>query len=195
MSNKKESDTVYITSMFSLPNISSPHPKPSKKSLNCLHKHKISLNNKSRNERNNQMIMKTECNTITPNKIDPKLINFFKDKFYEEIENSINHQLKRKKMFDDELIQKRVIHMKQIMGFWKSVCDYTNPILSVNKFKNSSAVMRTKNDYKINSKVNKTIPVLYTNSKMYDKNHFQRKHEEVKFYNKLKKKKQLKLFI
>ena len=194
MSNKKESDTVYITSMFSLQNISSPHSKHSKKSLNSLHKHKISLNNKSRNK---QIIMKTECNTITPNKIDPKLNNYFKDKFYEDIENSINHQLKRRKMFDDELIQKRVIHMKQIMGFWKSVCDYTNPILSVNKFKNSSAVMRTKNDYKItnSSKVNKTIPVLYTNSKMYDKIHFQRKHEEVMFYNKLKKKKQLKLFI
>ena len=194
MSNKKESDTVYITSMFSLPNISSPHSKHSKKSLNSLHKHKISLNNKSRNK---QIIMKTECNTITPNKIDPKLNNYFKDKFYEDIENSINHQLKRRKMFDDELIQKRVIHMKQIMGFWKSVCDYTNPILSVNKFNNSSAVMRTKNDYKITNsrKVNKTIPVLYTNSKMYDKIHFQRKHEEVMFYNKLKKKKQLKLFI
>ena len=194
MSNKKESDTVYITSMFSLPNISSPHSKHSKKSLNSLHKHKISLNNKSLNK---QIIMKTECNTITPNKIDPKLNNYFKDKFYEEIENSINHQLKRRKMFDDELIQKRVIHMKQIMGFWKSVCDYTNPILSVNKFKNSSTVMRTKNDYKItnSSKVNKTIPVLYTNSKMYDKIHFHRKHEEVMFYNKLKKKKQLKLFI
>ena len=191
MSNKKESDTVYITSMFSLPNISSPHSKHSKKSLNSLHKHKISLNNKSRNK---QIIMKTECNTITPNKIDPKLNNYFKDIFYEDIENSINHQLKRRKMFDDELIQKRVIHMKQIMGFWKSVCDYTNPILSVNKFKNSSTVMRTKNDYKItnSSKVNKTIPVLYTNSKMYDKIHFQRKHEEVMFYNKLKKKKQLK---
>ena len=67
MSNKKESDTVYITSMFSLPNISSPHSKHSKKSLNSLHKHKISLNNKSRNK---QIIMKTECNTITPNKID-----------------------------------------------------------------------------------------------------------------------------
>ena len=194
MSNKKESDTVYITSMFSLPNISSPHSKHSKKSLNSLHKHKISLNNKSRNK---QIIMKTECNTITQNKIDPKLNNYFKDKFYEDIENSINHQLKRRKMFDDELIQKRVIHMKQIMGFWKSVCDYTNPNLFVNKFKNSSAVMRTKNDYKItnSSKVNKTIPVLYTNSKMYDKIHFQRKHEEVMFYNKLKKKKQLKLFI
>ena len=63
-----------------------------------------------------------------------------------------------------------MIHMKQIMGFWKSVCDYTNPILSVNKFNNSSAVMRTKNDYKItnSNKVNKTIPVLYINSKMYD---------------------------
>ena len=97
MSNKKESDTVYITSMFSLPNISSPHSKHSKKSLNSLHKHKISLNNKSRNK---QIIMKTECNTITPNKIDPKLNNYFKDKFYEDIENSINHQLKRRKMFD-----------------------------------------------------------------------------------------------
>lgn len=74
MSNNKESDTVYITSLFSLPALLSTQPKQSKKSLNSLHKNNISINNKSRNERSKQIILKTECNTVSPNKIDHKIV-------------------------------------------------------------------------------------------------------------------------
>ena len=141
----KEKGTVYLTSVYSLPTISSSNsPKKQRATtLNTSSNNSISIVNKSRNVFPSSLLCSNEEMNIKQKKSKQKMDNIFKEKFYEDIENDINLKLKRRKMFDDKLLQNRVIHMKKVIGFWKCFCDYANPLFSVQKFKHSEAVMKT----------------------------------------------------
>ena len=125
-----------------------------------------------------------------------KIENYFKERFYEDIEDNINARLKRKKMFDDKLLQNRVIHMKKVIGFWKCFCDYTNPIFSIQKFKNSQLLMKKKenNLYKSSDNYKPKNYVLYTNNSVNEMHHKQKRLNEINFYKKLQKKRKINIF-
>ena len=196
----KEKGTVYLTSVYSLPTISSSNsPKKQRATtLNTSSNNSISIVNKSRNLIKSVFPSSLLCNNeemnIKQKKSKQKMDNIFKEKFYEDIENDINLKLKRRKMFDDKLLQNRVIHMKKVIGFWKCFCDYANPLFSVQKFKHSEAVMKSKEEEK-HIKTDTNLPVLYTNSMMNERKHKIKKMNELNFYRNLQRRKELKIFI
>lgn len=196
----KEKGTVYLTSVYSLPTISSNNsPKKQRaNTMNTSSNNNSSLINKSRNLTKSVSPTSLLCSNDEMNfrrkKSKQKMDNIFKEKFYEDIENDINIKLKRRKMFDDKLLQNRVIHMKKVIGFWKCFCDYANPLFSVQKFKHSEALMRSKEEEK-HTKTDTNLPVLYTNSLMNERTHKIKKIKELNFYKNLQRKKDLKIFI
>ena len=69
------------------------------------------------------------------------------------------------------MLHNRIIHMKKFSAFWKSIADYINPILSIQKFKYNKLLKGEpiKEDKK--EKVIKHIPKLYTNILLTNKIH------------------------
>jgi hypothetical protein len=96
-------------------------------------------------------------------------------------------------MFEDYLLKNRVIHMKQVMSFWKSLCEYSNPLFSMQKFNQLKRKDRNEKRldcyfYSIGSNSTKTqavkLPKLYTNTFAQKMNHKRRKDNEKEFYTK-----------
>lgn len=198
--SQKKEDKIYLTLVFTLPTIS-PKTSPRKAPLNTSNN---SYSKKaSVNQTRNYSLQKSKI-LLRENIVDNsakknnhnKIENYFKERFYEDIEDNINARLKRKKMFDDKLLQNRVIHMKKVIGFWKCFCDYTNPIFSIQKFKNSQLLMKKKenNLYKSSDNYKPKNSVLYTNNSVNEMHHKQKRLNEINFYKKLQKKRKINIF-
>ena len=128
----------------------------------------IKLDNNEQSEFN---INKNLKNKSKKKLIPSKLETYLKDKFYIDVENKIHLHLKNKKFIEDQMLHNRIIHMKKFSAFWKSIADYINPILSIQKFKYNKLLKGEpiKEDKK--EKVIKHIPKLYTNILLTNKIH------------------------
>ena len=133
-----------------------------------IHNEKKKLDNNEENELN---INKTLNNKSKKKLIPSKLETHLKDKFYIDVENKIHLHLKNKKFIEDQMLHNRIVHMKKFSAFWKSIADYINPILSIQKFKYNKLLKGEpiKEDKK--EKVIKHIPKLYTNILLTNKIH------------------------
>ena len=198
---------VLLTSIFQLPIINNNKKNPSLKTERRYEKSNITNNTKSlfqnytNNENkytlsnNNKEINNEEIkldnneqsefniNKNLKNKSKKKLIpstleTYLKDKFYIDVENKINLHLKNKKYIEDIMLHNRIVHMKKFSAFWKSIADYINPILSIQKFKYNKLLKGEpiKEDKK--EKVIKHIPKLYTSVLLSNKIHKEKKERD-----------------
>ena len=142
---------------------------------NVLNNNNKEINNEKKkldnNEENELNINKTLNNKSKKKLIPSKLETHLKDKFYIDVENKIHLHLKNKKFIEDQMLHNRIVHMKKFSAFWKSIADYINPILSIQKFKYNKLLKGEpiKEDKK--EKVIKHIPKLYTNILLTNKIH------------------------
>ena len=187
---KSKPSKLLITALYKLPELNSPSPKRSPhKSTN----HTITSINKSTtinqdNTINNSKAQHLPLNT-SPNSNEISLTNFdnhFKDKFYEDTKTYLTTRQSYKLMFEDYLLKNRVIHMKQVIAFWKSLCEYSNPLFSMQKF--NQLKRNEKNEkkldcyfYSIGGNNTKTqsvkLPKLYTNTLAQKINHKSNQHK------------------
>ena len=153
---------VLLTSIFQLPIINNNKKNSSLKTDE----------NKIDSDGQNEYNLKKNLKMKSKKKLLPsKLETHLKDKFYIDVENKINLHLKNKKFIEDQMLHNRIIHMKKFSAFWKSIADYINPILSIQKFKYNKLLKGEpiKEDKK--EKVIKHIPKLYTNILLTNKIH------------------------
>ena len=168
---------VLLTSIFQLPIINNNKKNSSLKTERRYEKSNLTNNNTKslfQNDTNyenkndlNKNLKKKKKKKLLPSKLETHL----KDKFYIDVENKINLHLKNKKFIEDQMLHNRIIHMKKFSAFWKSIADYINPILSIQKFKYNKLLKGEpiKEDKK--EKVIKHIPKLYTNILLTNKIH------------------------
>ena len=130
------------------------------------------------NEENELNINKTLNNKSKKKLIPSKLETHLKDKFYIDVENKIHLHLKNKKFIEDQMLHNRIIHMKKFSAFWKSIADYINPILSIEKFKINKLLSGQPIKEEKKQKVIKHIPKLYTNILLTNKIHKEKKERE-----------------
>ena len=194
---QNKTGTLLLTSIFNLPYIS-PHQKHSRSNssindlpnqtnlntsktcnsliINPLSHRSLILNNLSSLDETSQPKRHKRNNELS------KVENIFKERFYDDIENSIKHKFRRQLMFEDPLLQERVIHMKKVVGFWKCLCDYTGPKFALQKFGkfhhdrklkqkkklnyNMSSIYPYLNNTSINESKPEIKPLLFTNSLM-----------------------------
>ena len=201
--SKSKPSKLLITALYKLPDLYSPSPKRSpKRSPN--HTIITSINksttlNQDTTTINNSKPHHIPLNTspnVNANTSEISLTNFdnhFKDKFYEDTKTYLTTRQSYKLMFEDYLLKNRVIHMKQVMAFWKSLCEYSNPLFSMQKFNQLKRKDRNEKKldcyfYSIGSNSTKTqtvkLPKLYTNTLTQKMNHKRRKDNEKEFYTK-----------
>ena len=147
LKTQDKTETLLLTSIFNLPHLS-PLQKHSRanSSMNDL---PIPSNLNTSKTCNSVMINPLSHRSLILNNLSSlddtfqpkkqkndldKVENIFKERFYDDIENSIKHKFRRKLMFGDPLLKERVIHMKKVVGFWKCLCDYTGPKFALQKF-------------------------------------------------------------
>ena len=198
---------VLLTSIFQLPIINNNKKNPSLKTERRYEKSNITNNTKSlfqnytNNENkytlsnNNKEINKEEIkldnneqsefniNKNLKNKSKKKLIpskleTYLKDKFYIDVENKINLHLKNKKYIEDIMLHNRIVHMKKFSAFWRSIADYINPILSIEKFKLKKFLSGEPIKEEKKTKVIKHVPKLYTSIVLNDKMHKEKKERD-----------------
>ena len=151
------------------------HTETNYENKNVLNNNNKEINNEKKkldnNEENELNINKTLNNKSKKKLIPSKLETHLKDKFYIDVENKIHLHLKNKKFIEDQMLHNRIVHMKKFSAFWKSIADYINPILSIQKFKYNKLLKGEpiKEDKK--EKVIKHIPKLYTNILLNNKIH------------------------
>ena len=58
-----------------------------------------------------------------------------KNKYYEDIKEKLEKKLKDE-LFMDIGTRDKIINMRKVGIFWKNVCDYCNPLLYAEKYKN-----------------------------------------------------------
>ena len=201
---------VLLTSIFQLPLINKNKKNPSLKTERRYEKNDSNDNSENRqslfkdynNFKSNQIKKQekekdnpnqTDLDIIKPNrrkhkkdKISLKIETQLKDKFYIDVENKILLHLKDKKLIQDETLNNRMIHMKKISSFWKSVADYINPILQIEKFKLKKLNNGQLIDFENNNKKHlKHIPKIYTSVILSDKLHKQKIQKEKLYLEKL----------
>ena len=130
------------------------------------------------NEENELNINKTLNNKSKKKLIPSKLETHLKDKFYIDVENKIHLHLKNKKFIEDQMLHNRIVHMKKFSAFWKSIADYINPILSIEKFKINKLLSGQPIKEEKKQKVIKHIPKLYTSVLLSNKKHKEKKERE-----------------
>ncbi len=130
------------------------------------------------NEENELNINKTLNNKSKKKLIPSKLETHLKDKFYIDVENKIHLHLKNKKFIEDQMLHNRIVHMKKFSAFWKSIADYINPILSIEKFKLKKFLSGEPIKEEKKTKVIKHVPKLYTSIVLNDKMHKEKKERD-----------------
>ena len=80
--------------------------------------------------------------------------NFMKHKYYEDVKEKLEKQMKDE-LFMDVGIRDKIISMREVGIFWKNVCDYCNPLLYAEKFKNVNK--KLKKSHSQNDNLNKNI--------------------------------------
>ena len=79
--------------------------------------------------------------------------NFMKYKYYEDVKEKLEKKL-RDELFMDIGIRDKIISMRKVGIFWKNVCDYCNPLLYAEKFKNINKNL--KKSYSQSDNINKS---------------------------------------
>ena len=163
-SNNNERKEVLLTSIFTLPTISSSDSlndnihSPKKKDLINYKKNSmfISYEKSNKVKKNNNSILndytsiQTEPN-ISSNKIKNNdqqslsIINSLKNKFYCDIEQQIKNH--KQILAKDKELNQKLIYIKKISTFWNSLCNYMTPIFSIEKYQLKKNV-----EQKINNK-------------------------------------------
>jgi hypothetical protein len=198
---------VLLTSIFQLPIINNNKKNPSLKTerryeksnitnntkslfqnyTNNENKYTLSNNNKEinneeikldNNEQSEFNINKNLKNKSKKKLIPSKLETYLKDKFYIDVENKINLHLKNKKYIEDIMLHNRIVHMKKFSAFWRSIADYINPILSIEKFKLKKFLSGEPIKEEKKTKVIKHVPKLYTSIVLNDKMHKEKKERD-----------------
>lgn len=185
----KSGNQVLITSVFSIPTLPKVSSLTSRKSLQrrkmnsptIRPQKNISKISNDRQSRNN----KTE--ETNRNRI---ISEHFKDKLYEDVSLQSLSKLKHKIVFNDKYLLKKVLHMKKFASFWKCFCDYTNPIISIEKFKNEAKIINERH-HKIIPQLDTLLeskhkPRLYTNSSIFASHHKKKIEQEKEFYEKIR---------
>lgn len=193
--NKHQSDVLF-TAVYNLPKISSPISYKNKLhlSMNFTPNKSTPISYKKHNKIFSDFSKR--MNTVSSVNDDKNFDNYFKDKFYEDTKATISSRPGHKLMFEDRGLKNRVIHMKQVISFWKCLCDYTGPMFTMQHFNNVKASGRNemKEDcyfHTIGSKgsvYKRKKPVLYTNSCLQKLNRKNKIEKYKDFYLKLNKK-------
>ena len=115
--------------------------------------------------------------------------NALKNKLYCDIENKVRDDFENKQILFEKNIKNKIIHLKQIVTFWNSFCDYINPILSIEKYKESTENIKNKNDQrrsiKSYSPIKRPFPNLRSNFKIMEKRHTIKLKKQQNFYKEL----------
>ena len=181
--NHNKHNNVLLTTVYTLPKISSPISH-TYRTMNCTMSNinKKCLSSPVLHKKHKKVISDLRLNTVSSVYNDKQFNNYFKDKFYEDTRSSISSRPGYKLMFEDHGLKNRVIHMKQVISFWKSLCEYTEPIFSTQQlnYVKSKAEQLNKEDcyfHTIGRSYKGRRPVLYTNS-CYQKMFFGRKADK-----------------
>ena len=138
-----------------------------------------SVNSNRKINLNNTVKLREKKNTIKLNKknsaslLNPE--NALKNKLYCDIENKVRDDFENKQILFEKNIKNKIIHLKQIVTFWNSFCDYINPILSIEKYKESTENIKNYNEerkiIKSCSPIKRPYPNLISNFKIMEKRH------------------------
>ena len=185
--NTNKHDNVLLTTMYTLPKIYSPishaHHQMNYTMSNINNK---CLSSPVKHKKHKKVISDLRLNTVSSvrsNK-DKQFDSYFKDKFYEDTKSSSTSRPGYKLMFEDHGLKNRVIHMKQVISFWKCLCEYTEPMFSMQHFNYVRANGEKKNKedcyfHSIGKNYKRKRHVLYTNS-CYQKMFFGKKVDKDK---------------
>ena len=184
--NNRKHDNVLLTTMYTLPKVSSPisHVRQQMNyTMNNINKK--CLSSPVYHNKHKKVISDLRLNTVSSvrNK-DKQFDNYFKDKFYEDTKSSISSRPGYKLMFEDRELKNRVIHMKQVISFWKCLCEYTEPMFSMQHFNyvRANGEKRNKEDcyfHTTGRSYKRRGQVLYTNT-CYQKMFFGKKVDKDK---------------
>ena len=115
--------------------------------------------------------------------------NALKNKLYYDIENKVRDDFENKQILFEKNIKNKIIHLKQIVTFWNSFCDYINPILSIEKYKESNENIKNYKDerktIKSCSPIKRPFPNLRSNFKIMEKRHTIKLKKQQNFYKEL----------
>ena len=115
--------------------------------------------------------------------------NALKNKLYCDIENKVRDDFENKQILFEKNIKNKIIHLKQIVTFWNSFCDYINPILSIEKYKESNENIKNYKDerkiIKSCSPIKRPFPNLRSNFKIMEKRHTIKLKKQQNFYKEL----------
>ena len=132
---------------------------------------KINLNKTVKLRENKNIIQLNKKNSVSI--LNPE--NALKNKLYFDIGNKIKEDFENKQFKCEKNITNKIIHLKQIVTFWNSFCDYINPILSIEKYKESTENIKNKNDQrrsiKSYSPIKRPFPNLISNFKIMENRH------------------------
>ena len=132
---------------------------------------KINLNKTVKLRENKNIIQLNKKNIVSI--LNPE--NALKNKLYFDIGNKIKEDFENKQFKCEKNITNKIIHLKQIVTFWNSFCDYINPILSIEKYKESTENIKNKNDQrrsiKSYSPIKRPFPNLISNFKIMENRH------------------------
>jgi hypothetical protein len=115
-----------------------------------------------------------------------------REKFYCDVEKKMNNNFKKNNCSSDKKLLNKMIHLNQVVSFWKGVCDIVHPIITIEKYKESKNKFNKliKNDSQIYSK-HKPLPKIFTNSKLLEIKHNEKLKNKIKFIKILKENKKI----
>ena len=109
-----------------------------------------------------------------------------------DVKKKMSNNFKKNNFSSDKKILNKMIHLNQVVSFWKGVCDIVHPIITIEKYKESKNKFNKfiKNDSQIYSK-HKPLPKIFTNSKLLEIKHNEKLKNKIKFMKILKENKKL----
>ena len=121
-----------------------------------------------------------------------KIQCLMREKFYCDVEKKMNNNFKKNNCSSDKKLLNKMIHLNQVVSFWKGVCDIVHPIITIEKYKESKNKFNKfiKNDSQIYSK-HKPLPKIFTNSKLLEIKHNEKLKNKIKFIKILKENKKI----
>jgi hypothetical protein len=121
-----------------------------------------------------------------------KIQCLMREKIYSDVKKKMSNNFKKNNFSSDKKILNKMIHLNQVVSFWKGVCDIVHPIITIEKYKESKNTFNKfiKNDSQIYSK-HKPLPKIITNSKLLEIKHNEKLKNKIKFMKILKENKKI----
>ena len=142
-----------------------------------------------KNNENKNLNLNNNINKDNDNKKYSKLESFLKKKFYCDFDENIKQH--NKIFTKDKSLNNKIIHMKKINNFWIGLCNYMNPIFSIERFKlkkilnnSKKKINEKKGDYSL-PRMKTNLPKVYTNNMLSNYRYNKKIKEEKEFYKKL----------